>query len=149
MNSQQTSVLRLVGLLDKTLIVCSRQTILLQLASCDSCNISLVAIEVPGNFLHGHVSGLDDHVVEEDNFESQEADVEDVVAPLDVLHGDGVDELVEEDGGGGGDDGDGGTLGTETVGENLDGVGQRKTGPRKRIVSNLLSIKRWERTVLT
>lgn len=127
MDSDQPALLLLVHVSHNCIVL--DEPILLELPLGDIGDIGVGAVKVPGDFLDGDIAGLNDHKVQEDNLKRKEADVEDVVPPLDVLHGNGVDELVEVNGCRSGDDGDGGTLGTEAVRQNLGGVSERKTGP--------------------
>jgi len=91
---------------------------------------SIFTIEQDGGFLESAVLGLNDEEVAEDQLEGDPDDVDDVVLPADVRKGDGVDILVEDEGQGDGEVEDVEALGTDVVGQNLDGVGddERREG---------------------
>ena len=57
----------------------------------------LVAVEVLGDFFEGRVSGLDVKEIDDGEFNSEPDAVEDVVLPGEVIEGNWIDVLVEED----------------------------------------------------
>lgn len=101
----------------------------LQLRIGRGTHVVRFSIEVLCDFLHGDVSRLHHKEVQEPDLEPEEAAVEDVVLPVEGTHGDGVDELVEEDGSHGDQAADHGGFGAQAVGHDFGGVGQGKTGP--------------------
>jgi len=62
-----------------------------------TANYGLVAVEVLGDFLEGGVACFDVEEVDDGEFDGEPDAVEDVVFPAEVVEGDGVDVLVEED----------------------------------------------------
>lgn len=89
----------------------------------------LVAIEDGSDGLQRRLSeSLDQVEVDEDDLEEQEDTVDDVVLPLDGTEGDGVDVLVEDEGDVDGQVHDDQTLGSDSEGQDLDGVGNEQRG---------------------
>lgn len=56
----------------------------------------ILAVEDLGHLLEGQILGLDVEIPNDDDLKHQEHAVEDVVLPVQVVHGDRVDVLVEE-----------------------------------------------------
>lgn len=81
------------------------------------------------------VLGLDVEDVDEDELDGDPAGVDAVQLPLaalpDAVHGDGVDVVVDDERDVDGDVHDHHALGAELEGQDLDGVGDEETGPRK------------------
>ena len=89
----------------------------------------LVSIENGSDSLQRRLSeSLDQIEVDEDDLEEQEDTVDDVVLPLDGTEGDGVDVLVEDEGDVDGQVHDDQTLGSDSEGQDLDGVGNEQGG---------------------
>jgi hypothetical protein len=89
----------------------------------------LVSIEDGSDGLQRRLSeSLDQVEVDEDDLEEQEDTVDDVVLPLDGTEGDGVDVLVEDEGDVDGQVHDDQTLGSDSEGQDLDGVGDEQRG---------------------
>lgn len=89
----------------------------------------LVSIEDGSDGLQRRLSeSLDQVEVDEDDLEEQEDTVDDVVLPLDGTEGDGVDVLVEDEGDVDGQVHDDQTLGSDSEGQDLDGVGNEQRG---------------------
>lgn len=89
----------------------------------------LVAIEDGSDGLQRRLSeSLDQVEVDEDDLEEQEDTVDDVVLPLDGTESDGVDVLVEDEGDVDGQVHDDQTLGSDSEGQDLDGVGDEQGG---------------------
>jgi hypothetical protein len=89
----------------------------------------LVSIEDGSDGLQRRLSeSLDQVEVDEDDLEEQEDTVDDVVLPLDGSEGDGVDVLVKYEGDVDGQVHDDQTLGSDSEGQDLDGVGDEQGG---------------------
>ena len=89
----------------------------------------LVSIEDGSDGLQRRLSeSLDQVEVDEDDLEEQEDTVDDVVLPLDGTEGDGVDVLVKNEGDVDGQVHDDQTLGSDSEGQDLDGVGNEQGG---------------------
>lgn len=89
----------------------------------------LVSVEDGSDGLQRRLSeSLDQVEVDEDDLEEQEDTVDDVVLPLDGTEGDGVDVLVEDEGDVDGQVHDDQTLGSDSEGQDLDGVGDEQGG---------------------
>ena len=92
-----------------------------------------LAVEQRGRLLEREAPRLDDEDVQEGKLEGEPAAVEDVVLPLEAAERDRVDVLVEDDRDRDGEVEDVEALGTQAVGQDLDGVGddegrESKTG---------------------
>lgn len=101
----------------------------LQLRIGGGAHVVGFSVKVLCDFLHGDVSRLHHEEVQEPDLEAEEATVEDVVLPVEGGHGDGIDELVEEDGAHGDQPADHGGFGAQAVWHDFGGVGQGETGP--------------------
>lgn len=89
----------------------------------------LVSVEDGSDGLQRRLSeSLDQVEVDEDDLEEQEDTVDDVVLPLDGTESDGVDVLVEDEGDVDGQVHDDQTLGSDSEGQDLDGVGDEQGG---------------------
>jgi len=95
-----------------------------------------LTIEECSGFLEGKILGLDDEEVEEDKLEGEPAAVDNVVLPGDGTKSDGVNVLVEDKREGDTEVEDVEALGTECVGQDLNGVGDNK-GSKCDIVSGI------------
>lgn len=90
---------------------------------------SIVSVKVLGDFLEWRLSGLDVEEPNDRKLNSQPAAVEDVVFPADVLEGNWVNVLIEEEGQVDAEEHDGETLGSDIVRENFGRVSEKETGP--------------------
>lgn len=71
--------------------------VLLNLSIGHGSHVSLVAVEVFGNFLERNVSSFDDEEVDYDQLDQQKAVIKYVVPPMEIVKGDAVDVLIEKD----------------------------------------------------
>ena len=87
------------------------------------CDVRLLlAVEQSSGLFERTVPGLDDEQVDEHGLEREPAAVDDVVLPAQVAERAGVDVLVEDERERDGEVEDVEALGTEAVGQDLDGV---------------------------
>jgi hypothetical protein len=108
----------------------------------------LVSIEDGSDGLQRRLSeSLDQVEVDEDDLEEQEDTVDDVVLPLDGTEGDGVDVLVEDEGDVDGQVHDDQTLGSDSEGQDLDGVGDEQRG-HGQVVEGVVLRGRKDRSLL-
>lgn len=82
----------------------------------------VLAVEQGGSLLERETLRLDDEEVEEDELEGDPAAVDDIVLPAQIIEGDGVNVLVEDEGKGDGEVEDAQTFCTEAVGQDFDCV---------------------------
>lgn len=99
------------------------------LGGSSSTNRSGVTVKVASNFFERGVLGLDIEEVDDDEFESEPDAVDNVVLPLDGVQSDGVDVGVEEQREVDTSEHVAHGLGTDGVGQNLNGVTDKETGP--------------------
>jgi hypothetical protein len=108
----------------------------------------LVSIEDGSDGLQRRLSeSLDQVEVDEDDLEEQEDTVDDVVLPLDGTESDGVDVLVEDEGDVDGQVHDDQTLGSDSEGQDLDGVGDEQRG-HGQVVEGVVLRGRKDRSLL-
>lgn len=91
-------------------------------------NDGIVTIKVLRDLLKGSVTGFDVELPDDEELEAEPAAVDDVVLPLDGTESDGVDVLVEDEGDVDGQVHDDQTLGSDSEGQDLDGVGDEQGG---------------------
>jgi len=117
----------------------SVQQFLASFGSTFTTNLGIFTIEVLGNFLKRSVPGLDEEEVDNGQFKSQPAVVDNIVLPCDVLDGNWVDVVVEEQSAVDEEEHDGETLGTNLERKNLDGVTDQETGPSQ-VVAGIVQV---------
>jgi hypothetical protein len=102
------------------------------LGSGRTTNKSVFTVEVLGHLLKWRIPCLYVKHIDNCKLNSEPAGVHNVVLPADSFEGDGVDELVEEQGDIDRQEHNGETLGTDVVGENLSSVTdeEKKMTPR-------------------
>jgi len=122
-----------------SIVVESVQQLLAVSRGALTTNLGIVTIEVPGDFLERRVTSLDEEEVNDNQFDSQPAVVNDVVLPGDVADGNWVDVVVEEESTVDEKEHDSETLGTNLERENFDGVTDEKTGPSQ-IVGSVVKV---------
>lgn len=115
------------------------QQLLSVTSSTFTTDLSILAVEVLGDFLKRSVSGFDEEEVDNDQLKSQPAVVHNVVLPGDVLDGDWVDVVVEEESAVDEEEHDSETLGTNLEWENLDGVADEETRPGQ-VVAGIVQV---------
>lgn len=97
--------------------------------SISTSHNSVVSIKVLSDFLEWSMSGLNVEEPNDRKLNSQPAAVEDVVFPTDVLEGNWVNVLIEEEGQVNAEEHDGETLGSDVVGEDFGRISEKETGP--------------------
>ena len=96
----------------------------------DGSSFRFTIVEQCGSLLQCPIFGLDDGIVKEDDLKGKEGDVNEVIPPTQHVESESVDVLIDDDREGYDEVEGGKTLGSQLVGQNLEGVGndQRAEG---------------------